>query len=87
VGLSAALAEAVRLWTAAAPAGDIERTMRTTMERHAIAVDYAAIVEAESLETARDGVEAVALVAGRLGATRLIDNHLLPARGRGAAPC
>jgi pantoate--beta-alanine ligase len=87
VGLSAALDEAARLWTTVAPSGDIERALRETMERHGIVVDYAAIVEAESLATARDGAEAVALVAGRLGATRLIDNRLLPARGRGASPC
>ena len=49
------------------------------MEHQGIAVDYAAVVDAESLVPAA-AAPAVALVAGRLGTTRLIDNRLLPAR-------
>jgi pantothenate synthetase len=45
------------------------------MEARGIVVDYAAVADMESLEPlAADAVQAVALVAGRLGSTRLIDN-------------
>jgi pantoate--beta-alanine ligase len=87
VGLSAALERAASLWATGAAAADVERAMREAMEQHGIAVDYAAIVDAESLAALRDGAEAVALVAGRLGGTRLIDNRLLPGRDTGASPC
>jgi len=47
-------------------------------------VDYAAVVDPQSLAAEiDDSVGAVALVAGRLGTTRLIDNRLLPARNAG----
>ena len=56
--------------------------MRKTMEAHGIVVDYAALADPESLDPlAADATAAVALVAGRLGSTRLIDNRELHARG------
>jgi pantoate--beta-alanine ligase len=49
-----------------------------------MAVDYATVVDAESLQPPQPGRPAVALVAGRLGTTRLIDNRELPPRSGGA---
>lgn len=101
VGLHAALVEAVAAWSAGTAVDDIEVLMRRTIEAHGIAVDYASIVDPESLAPLAPagpggGVpgaelpgarvpnaglhEAVALVAGRLGRTRLIDNRLLAVR-------
>ena len=60
--------------------------MRKTMEAHGIVVDYAALADPESLEPlTADASRAVALVAGRLGSTRLIDNRELRDRGPSAA--
>jgi pantoate--beta-alanine ligase len=60
----------------------IERAMRAHLASRGVAVDYAAIVDGESLEPpTRTTADAIALVAGRLGTTRLIDNLLLPRRG------
>ena len=82
VALSESLRQAEQLWAAGADAAAIERMMRETMEARGIAVDYAAVANPESLEPlAADAVQAVALVAGRLGTTRLIDNRELRARG------
>jgi len=49
-----------------------------------VTIDYATVVDAESLQAPRAGRPAVALVAGRLGTTRLIDNRELPPRSSGA---
>jgi pantoate--beta-alanine ligase len=81
VALSESLAVAADMWPTAAPVAAIEAAMRGRLEAGGVAVDYAAIVDAESLGPAGDAAAAVALVAGRLGSTRLIDNRLLPARG------
>ena len=54
--------------------------MQEKMESGGVIVDYAAVVDAESLGPVATG-PAVALVAGRLGGTRLLDNRQLPARG------
>ncbi len=79
-----ALQRAAVLWDARADRGAIEDAMRETMEARGIAVDYAAIVGAESLAPLADAsTPAIALVAGRLGTTRLIDNLLLPVRQAG----
>jgi pantothenate synthetase len=54
--------------------------MRAVIGEQAIDVDYAAIVDPVSLEPLSDstqGLPAIALVAGRVGSTRLIDNMLL----------
>ena len=56
------------------------------MERHGIVVDYAVLADPESLDPLTDhAIRAVALVAGRLGSTRLIDNRELCGRGASAA--
>jgi pantoate--beta-alanine ligase len=79
-----ALQKAAALWDARADRGAIEDAMRETMEARGIAVDYAAVVAAESLAPPADAsTPAIALVAGRLGTTRLIDNLLLPVRQAG----
>jgi pantoate--beta-alanine ligase len=82
--ISECLRQAEQLWAAGAAAAAIEETMRKTMESHGIVVDYAALADPESLEPlTADASHAVALVAGRLGSTRLIDNREL--RGRGTS--
>jgi pantoate--beta-alanine ligase len=83
VALHEGLSAAEELWQAGADVAAIERAMRTALEARGLMVDYAAVVAADSLEpwVAPEPV-AIALVAGRLGATRLIDNRLLPPRTR-----
>jgi pantoate--beta-alanine ligase len=81
VALSESLALAAARWPTDATCAAIEGAMRAHLEAAGVAVDYAAIVDAESLGPACDTAAAVALVAGRLGSTRLIDNRLLPPRG------
>ena len=82
VALSESLAQAERMWSAGAASAAIERRMRETMEAVGVDVDYAALADPESLEPlAADAPRAVALVAGRLGSTRLIDNRELSVRG------
>lgn len=81
VALHESLLLAERLWQAGAAVAAIERGMRDTLEARGVAVDYAAVVAADSLEPLPSApTPAVALVAGRLGTTRLIDNLLLPPR-------
>ncbi len=79
--LAESLAGAAAAWEAGHEIGVIEATMRRCLEAGGLAVDYAALVDAESLSAVAPGRDAVVLVAGRLGSTRLIDNRLLPARG------
>jgi len=82
VALFDSLTVAEQLWSAGAGTTVIEQAMRETMRAGGIVVDYAAVADPETLEPLADGAErAVALVAGRLGATRLIDNIVLPCRG------
>jgi pantoate--beta-alanine ligase len=86
VALSESLRQAEQLWIAGAAPTAIERTMRETMERNGIVVDYAVLADLESLDPLTDhAIQAVALVAGRLGSTRLIDNRELRGRGTSAA--
>lgn len=80
VALSESLALAAAMWPTDATVEAIERAMRAHLEAAGVAVDYAAVVDAESLGPARDPAAVIALVAGRLGTTRLIDNRLLPPR-------
>lgn len=81
VAVSESLRRAEVLWSAGGSTAAIERLMRETMSSRGIEVDYAALAERESLEPLSDDAErGVALVAGRLGGTRLIDNLQLPAR-------
>ncbi len=85
VALPESLAAAAAAWAAGEPVAVIAAAMRSRLVAAGVAVDYAAVVDAESLGAATDSCPAVALVAGRLGTTRLIDNRLLPARsGTGA---
>ena len=83
-GRATALVESLRvattMWDAGAACAVIETTMKDLLERRGVVVDYAAIVDAESLEPPIDARPTVALVAGRVGATRLIDN--MPLRPR-----
>ena len=80
-GLSAASAS----WTAGDCVATAEAALRRPLEARGVACDYAAIVDPDSLAPLRDPRgPAVALVAGRFGATRLIDNLELPARPAGA---
>lgn len=85
VGLARALERAEQLWSSGAAVARIEEAMREVIAAHGIGIDYAAVVDADSLVPIEPGVDAtaVALVAGRLGATRLIDNRPLAARGGG----
>jgi len=81
LAVSESLRRAEVLWLAGGSTAAIERLMRETMSSRGIEVDYAALAERESLEPLSDDAErGVALVAGRLGGTRLIDNLELPAR-------
>ena len=82
VALFDSLKAAEQLWSAGAGTTLIEQAMRETMRAGGVVVDYAAVADPETLEPlAEDAERAVALVAGRLGATRLIDNIVLPCRG------
>jgi pantoate--beta-alanine ligase len=79
--LAESLAGAEAAWRAGATVAAIEAGMRGLLESRGIVVDYAAVVDAESLAPlASAAAPAIALVAGRIGATRLIDNRHLPPR-------
>ncbi|MFM7107847.1 MAG: pantoate--beta-alanine ligase [Planctomycetaceae bacterium] len=84
VGLFESLEAAAAHWARGADVAAVERAMRTALEARGVAIDYAAVVDAETLGPTAAGRAAVAVVAGRLGTTRLIDNRLLGARA-GAA--
>jgi len=79
--LAESLAAAAGLWRDGAALPVVEAAMRRHLEDRGLAIDYAAVVDAGSLGPVGVGRAAVALVAARLGATRLIDNCLLPPRG------
>jgi len=78
--LAESLALAEQMWIAGDGPTAIERAMRDHLGSRGVAVDYAAVVDSESLEPLAGAATAVALVAGRLGSTRLIDNRQLPPR-------
>lgn len=80
IGLVEALRTATALWAERAPVPAIEEAMRAAIEARGIVVDYAALADPDSLEPVDTGARAVALVAGRLGATRLIDALEMPPR-------
>ncbi len=67
-------------WLAGADVAAVEGAIRGALEARGIAVDYAAVVDPDSLGPPDERHGAIALVAGRLGSTRLIDNHPLPPR-------
>lgn len=71
---------AERLWRDGASPDLIAQTMCETLSRSQVVVDYAVVVDPETLELLETNCHvprAVALVAGRLGQTRLIDNREL----------
>jgi pantoate--beta-alanine ligase len=79
--LCEALAEAERLWAAGVGVPAIEQAMHQHLASRGVAIDYAVVVCADSLAAlGADAVPAIALVAGRVGGTRLIDNRELPPR-------
>jgi pantoate--beta-alanine ligase len=81
VALVESLGVAERLWREGAAVAAIEPAMRQPLESRGVIVDYAALADPDTLlPPAADAARAVALVAGRLGSTRLIDNRLLPPR-------
>ena len=82
--LFASLAQAAEAWARGVDVAAIEAAMRAPLVAAGVAIDYATVVDAESLQAPRAGRLAVALVAGRLGTTRLIDNRELPPRSSGA---
>jgi pantoate--beta-alanine ligase len=82
VALHESLVLAERGWRSGDEVAAIERAMRAHLASREIVVDYAAIVDRDSLEPLSSPAgDAIAIVAGRLGTTRLIDNHPLPRRG------
>lgn len=85
---SLALEQAHVDWQAGASVATITDGMKNALDAAGIAIDYAAVVAAETLrplESLPLETAAIALVAGRLGQTRLIDN--LPLSPRGSATC
>ncbi len=60
----------------------LESQMKQTLEEHGIhAIDYAAVVDARTMEPIEHiEQESVAIIAARVGSTRLIDNLLLERR-------
>jgi pantoate--beta-alanine ligase len=86
-GRATALVESLRvattMWEAGAACPVIEAAMRKLLEHRGVVIDYAAVVDAESLEPPIAARPAVALVAGRVGVTRLIDT--MPLRPRSGA--
>jgi pantoate--beta-alanine ligase len=79
--LFAGLERTEAAWRSGAALPAVAAALRAPLEAAGLKIDYAVIVDAESLGPVREGVPAVALVAARLGTTRLIDNRLLPPRG------
>ena len=81
--LATALKQAERYWAHGASIAEIEKTMMVTLSANGITVDYAAVVAADTLTPLPphdQTTPAIALLAGRIGTTRLIDNQLLPPR-------
>jgi len=62
---------------------ELEGAMRDTLAAVGLQPDYAAVVDRETLQPLRQLTRpAVALIAAKVGKTRLIDNILLEAKGR-----
>jgi pantoate--beta-alanine ligase len=86
VAIRESLAVAEAQWAAGAEPAAIELAMREPLLSRGVEIDYAALADPDTLEPLAAGaLRAVALVAGRLGATRLIDNVQLPVREPGAS--
>jgi pantoate--beta-alanine ligase len=80
VALHEGLQAAAARWREGAEIAVVEEAIRAALLARDIAVDYARVVDPDTLLAPGPGTAAVALVAGRLGATRLLDNILLPPR-------
>jgi pantoate--beta-alanine ligase len=78
LSLSKSLARAAELWASGTRRSEtITAAMRAILESAPVEVDYAAVVDGDTLAPIDEaGPGSVALVAARLGATRLIDNHI-----------
>ena len=80
VALHEGLLAAAERWQAGDDVAAVEATIGAALTSRDIPVDYARVVDPDTLLTPRPGAAAVALVAGRVGTTRLLDNVLLPPR-------
>ena len=80
VALHEGLERAAERWQAGADVARVEASIDAALRARGVTVDYARVVDPESLLPPRPGAAAVALVAGRVGTTRLLDNVLLPPR-------
>jgi len=80
VALHEGLQAAAARWRDGAEIAVVEEAIRAALLARDIAVDYARVVDPDTLLAPGPDAAAVALVAGRLGATRLLDNILLPPR-------
>jgi pantoate--beta-alanine ligase len=80
VALSAGLTAARACWQKGGTVATASAALLEPLVRESFKLDYAAIVDPTTLEPWPDhacGVPAIALAAGRVGSTRLIDNMLL----------
>jgi pantoate--beta-alanine ligase len=80
VALHEGLVAAAARWQAGDDVAVVEETIRAALRSRDIPIDYAQVVDPDTLLAPRPGAAAVALVAGRVGTTRLLDNALLPPR-------
>ena len=80
MALHEGLESAARHWQAGDDVALVEEAIRAALRARDVPVEYARVVDPESLVSPRPGGAAVALVAGRVGTTRLLDNLLLPPR-------
>lgn len=77
-GAAVALSRALRLARGAQTVAHAEQAMLTTLERAGVQIEYAVVRDAETLLPVVDSERpARALIAGKLGETRLIDNCAL----------
>ena len=81
VGLFESLEAAAAHWHRGADVAAVEEAMRGALRARGVTIDYAAVADAETLGPPAAGRPAVAVVAGRIGSTRLIDNRPLGSRG------
>jgi len=80
VALHEGLTSAAERWRAGDAVTVVEEAIRAALASRDIPVDYAQLVDPDTLLPPQPGAAAVALVAGRVGTTRLLDNVFLPAR-------
>jgi pantoate--beta-alanine ligase len=80
VALHEGLTSAAERWQAGDAVAVVEEAIRAALASRDIPVDYAQVVDPDTLLPPQPGAAAVALVAGRVGNTRLLDNVLLPPR-------